>query len=119
MTDHTAPSGAPPKERPTIEFDFAALGPRDVTLGIGNSGEIILGEVVHAHFRADVVDARTLHVDPAALDTILRMGGQGYARTRDYFDLPTMSVERWRAGAPDNNRRHEIPLHPPRAGAAD
>jgi hypothetical protein len=24
------------------------------------------------------------------------MGGQGYASTRDYFDLPTMSVETWR-----------------------
>ena len=90
-----------------------------VTLGIGNSREIILGEVVHAHFRADVVDARNLHVDPAALDAIGRMGGQGYARTRDYFDLPTMSVERWHAGASDNNRRHEIRLHPPRSGAAD
>ena len=32
------------------------------------------------------------HVDPAALDAIGRMGGHGYATTRDHFDLPIMSV---------------------------
>lgn len=65
------------------------------TLGIGNSREIILGEVVYAHFRADTVDER-LHVDPTALDAVGRMGGHGYATTRDYFDLPTMSVDAWK-----------------------
>ena len=38
------------------------------TLGIGNSREIILGEVLFAHFRSDVVDAAKHYVDPAALD---------------------------------------------------
>jgi flavin reductase (DIM6/NTAB) family NADH-FMN oxidoreductase RutF len=65
------------------------------TLGIGNSREIILGEVVYAHFRADTVDQVRHYVDPAALDAVGRMGGHGYATTRDYFDLPTMSVEGW------------------------
>jgi flavin reductase (DIM6/NTAB) family NADH-FMN oxidoreductase RutF len=68
------------------------------TLGIGNSREIILGEVVYAHFRADTVSASNLHVDPVALDAIGRMGGHGYATTRDYFDLPTMSVDAFREG---------------------
>lgn len=68
-----------------------------VTLSIGASREIILGEVVWAHFREGVVDPRTLHVDAAAVDALGRMGGHGYARTRDLFDLPTMSVEAWRA----------------------
>jgi flavin reductase (DIM6/NTAB) family NADH-FMN oxidoreductase RutF len=67
-------------------------------LEIGTSREIILGEVVHAHFRADVVDPATLHVDPAALDAVGRMGGHGYASTRDYFDLPTMSVDDYAGG---------------------
>lgn len=75
------------------------------TLGIGNSREIILGEVVYAHFAADVVDARNLHVDPHHLDAVGRMGGQGYASTRDYFDLPTMSVETWRAKGLNGSRR--------------
>jgi flavin reductase (DIM6/NTAB) family NADH-FMN oxidoreductase RutF len=65
-----------------------------VTLSIGNSREIVLGEVVHAHFHAGVVNDRH-HVDHAALDAVGRMGGHGYATTRDYFDLPTMSVADW------------------------
>ena len=84
-----------------------------VTLAIGKSREIILGEVVYAHFRADVVDARNFHVDPAALDAVGRMGGQGYAGTRDYFDLPTMSVENFRADAPENNQRRAARLRVP------
>lgn len=67
-------------------------------LEIGTSREIILGEVVHAHYRAGVVDPGNLHVDPEALDAVGRMGGHGYASTREYFDLPTMSVADYRAG---------------------
>jgi flavin reductase (DIM6/NTAB) family NADH-FMN oxidoreductase RutF len=67
-----------------------------VTLGIGNSREIILGEVVYAHFRADVVDRDKHYVDPEALDAVGRMGGHGYVGTNDYFDLPTMSLPTWR-----------------------
>lgn len=75
------------------------------TLGIGNSREIILGEVLFAHFRADVVDTARHYVDPAALDAVGRMGGQGYASTRDYFDLPAMSVETWRSDPAAAGRR--------------
>lgn len=75
------------------------------TLGIGNSREIILGEVVYAHFRRDVVDAAKHYVDPAALDAVGRMGGHGYASTRDYFDLPTMSVEKWMSDPQAADRR--------------
>jgi len=67
---------------------------RHVTLGLGNSREIILGEVIAAHIRSDIVDPR-LHVDPAGLDAIGRMGGHGYALSRQTFDLPTMSVAQW------------------------
>jgi flavin reductase (DIM6/NTAB) family NADH-FMN oxidoreductase RutF len=68
-----------------------------VTLSIGNSREIILGEVVYAHLHASVVNER-FHVDPVALDAVGRMGGHGYATTRDYFELPTMTVEEWENG---------------------
>lgn len=68
------------------------------TLGIGKTREIILGEVLFAHFRPDVVDRARHYVDPAALDAVGRMGGQGYTSTRDYFDLPTMTIDAWRSG---------------------
>ncbi len=78
------------------------------TLGIGKTREIILGEVLYAHFRPDVVDLAKHYVDPAALDAVGRMGGQGYASTRDYFDLPTMTVDGWRSsGMPLRTRPAE------------
>lgn len=67
-----------------------------VTLLIGATRDIVLGEVVHARLHRDVVDGR-LHVDPVVLDAVGRMGGHGYATTRDLFDLPTLSVEEWTA----------------------
>jgi flavin reductase (DIM6/NTAB) family NADH-FMN oxidoreductase RutF len=75
------------------------------TLSIGNSREIILGVVVFAHFQAGAVDPANLHVDPTAIDAVGRMGGQGYASTRDYFDLPTMSVDAFRRGGAGSARR--------------
>lgn len=75
------------------------------TLGIGRSREIILGEVVFAHIRSDIVDPKTHYIDAVGLDAIGRMGGHGYATTRDYFDLPTMSVDVWRADGKAANKR--------------
>jgi flavin reductase (DIM6/NTAB) family NADH-FMN oxidoreductase RutF len=37
---------------------------RHVTLELGKSRQIILGEILHAHYRADVIDAERLIVDP-------------------------------------------------------
>lgn len=76
-----------------------------ITLGVGNSREIILGQVVYAHFRNDVVDSLRHHVDPVALDAVGRMSGHSYATTRDYFDLPTMSLDAWHAGGPRHRQR--------------
>lgn len=75
------------------------------TLTIGRSREIILGEVVFAHIRSDIVDPATHYVDASGLDAVGRMGGHGYATTRGYFDLPTMSVETWRALGQAANKR--------------
>lgn len=75
------------------------------TLGIGRSREIILGEIVYAHIRSDIVDAKNHYIDAAGLDAVGRMGGHGYATTRDYFDLPTMSVETWKRLGQAANKR--------------
>lgn len=68
---------------------------RMMALSIGQSREIILGEVLMAHVRDDLIDPATLYIDQLGLDAIGRMGGHGYARTREYFDLPTRSLKQW------------------------
>ena len=48
----------------------------------------MLGRVVQVHVRDDLVNER-MHVDPARLATIGRMGGVGYCTTRDRFEMPS------------------------------
>lgn len=69
---------------------------KHVTLNIGKSREIILGEVLGMHARPGLVNDR-YHVDAAALDALGRMGGHGYCRSSQTFDLPTMSEADWQA----------------------
>lgn len=71
---------------------------RHVGISIGKSREIILGLVLAIHIRDDIVDRDRFHIDAHALDAVGRMGGHGYAHTRDLFDLSTMSVADWDAG---------------------
>jgi flavin reductase (DIM6/NTAB) family NADH-FMN oxidoreductase RutF len=68
---------------------------RYMTLEVGKAREIILGEVLGVHIRSDLVDPQSLHVDQIGMDAIGRLGGHSYARTRDQFDIKTMSVEEW------------------------
>lgn len=55
--------------------------------GVPGAGNIVIGEVVHVFVRDDLINER-MHIDPARLDAVGRMGGLGYARTRDRFELP-------------------------------
>jgi flavin reductase (DIM6/NTAB) family NADH-FMN oxidoreductase RutF len=50
-------------------------------------GNVVIGRVVHIFVRDDLIDDR-YHIDPAKLDAVGRMGGLGYTRTRDRFELP-------------------------------
>ncbi|RYB01756.1 flavin reductase family protein [Lichenibacterium ramalinae] len=68
---------------------------RHTTLSLGKSRDIILGQVVGCFIRDDAVDPVRKHVDQHRMDAIGRLGGHGYARTRDQFDLPTLSVAEW------------------------
>lgn len=63
-------------------------------LSIGPAREIILGEVLAAHVRADPIDDR-LHTDQHALDAVGRMGGATYAFARDLLGLDTPSLAAW------------------------
>ncbi|MTH65654.1 flavin reductase family protein [Paracoccus shanxieyensis] len=65
---------------------------RYVTLSVSASREIVLGEVVAMHVRSSIVNER-LHIDPVGLDALGRMGGHGYCRSHQTFDLPGLSPE--------------------------
>jgi flavin reductase (DIM6/NTAB) family NADH-FMN oxidoreductase RutF len=62
---------------------------RHVTLELGKSRQIIMGEIVYAHYRDGVVDPANLHVDPAEIDAIARLGGDTCSTIRDRFDMLT------------------------------
>jgi flavin reductase (DIM6/NTAB) family NADH-FMN oxidoreductase RutF len=68
---------------------------RYITLEVGRSREIILGEVLGVFIRAGAVDPVTKYVDQQKMDAVGRLGGHGYARTRDQFDLKTMPLAEW------------------------
>jgi len=50
-------------------------------------GNVVLGEVVHIHARDGLLNDR-FHTDPAQLRAIGRMGGLGYCRTNERFEMP-------------------------------
>ena len=70
------------------------------TIAVANGRELVIGEVVAARMRDDLVDPETLRIDHAALRPIGRLAGDGYCRTRDTFQLTRPSLESLReAGA--------------------
>ena len=75
---------------------------RYVGLQIGRSREIVLGQVVAVHSAPTCQRAAARR--SALLDAIGRMGGHGYVRCNETFDLPTMSVDEWRSGRPAERR---------------
>lgn len=70
---------------------------RHMTLAVGKSREIVFGLVVGMFVREGLVDHASKHVDQTRIDAIGRMGGHGYTRTRDLFDLKTPTVAEWEA----------------------
>ena len=65
---------------------------RHLTLELGKSRQIILGEIVFAHYQRDVIDTERLHIDPAKLDAIARLGGNTCATIRDRFEMLTPTL---------------------------
>ena len=66
---------------------------RYLGIQVSSAREIILGRIVMAHIREDIIDPATYYSDHQKLDAIGRMGGNGYDGTLDYFDWPTPSAE--------------------------
>jgi flavin reductase (DIM6/NTAB) family NADH-FMN oxidoreductase RutF len=70
---------------------------RHVTLELGKSRQIILGEIVFAHYHHDVIDVDRMRIDPAKLDTIARLGGNTCSTIRDRFEMPTPTLAEFEA----------------------
>jgi flavin reductase (DIM6/NTAB) family NADH-FMN oxidoreductase RutF len=68
---------------------------RKMTLELGPAREIILGEVVGLFVREDAVNLENYHIDQLKMDAVGRMGGHSYTRTRDQFEIRTLSVDEW------------------------
>ena len=54
--------------------------------GEPGGANMVIGDVVHVYVDDAVIDDR-FRIDPAAIDLVGRLGGFGYARTRDRFSL--------------------------------
>ena len=102
-TDELAAAGLTARPGTMIAAPWIAEAPaafecrRYVTVEVGRSRQIIMGEIVFAHYQTGVVDPANLHVDPARLDAIARLGGDTCSTIRDRFDMPTLSMETWAA----------------------
>ena len=66
---------------------------RYLGIEVSSAREIILGRIVMAHVRSDIIDPTTFYSDHKRLDAIGRMGGDGYSGTLDYFDLATPKAD--------------------------
>jgi flavin reductase (DIM6/NTAB) family NADH-FMN oxidoreductase RutF len=85
-----APSRAvrPPRvARSPIAFECRTLRVVRLNPGAMGGGNVVIGQVVHIYLDDAVADER-LHIDPARLKAIARMGGATYSLTRQRFDLP-------------------------------
>lgn len=79
---------SPPRvEQSPVSFECRTVQVIRTNPGAAAGGNIVIGHVAHVHAADGLVNER-LHVDPAKLDAIGRMGGLGYCHTRDRFELP-------------------------------
>ncbi|MGD9688460.1 MAG: flavin reductase family protein [Phycisphaerales bacterium] len=76
-----------------MTFECQTIRVEHLNPGQPAGGNLVMGEVVHVWVRDEAIDPARLHILPAALAAIGRMGGLSYCRTADRFDLP-MGVSR-------------------------
>jgi flavin reductase (DIM6/NTAB) family NADH-FMN oxidoreductase RutF len=76
-----------------MSFECRTLGVIRTNPGVASAGNIVLGEVVHVHADDGVLSDR-FHADFAKLASIGRMGGTGYCRTRERFEMPVGDAAR-------------------------
>jgi hypothetical protein len=67
------------------------------------AANVVFGRILCAHVREEILGADGL-IDPARQDAIGRMGGEGYTRTRERFDLARPDRAPLAAPAPSSSR---------------
>ncbi len=93
MAGLTAAPGSKVASPRIAEAPVAFECERYLGIAVSSAREIILGRIVMAHVRDDIIDPETHYSDHEKLDAIGRMGGNGYSGTLDYFDWPTPSPQ--------------------------
>jgi flavin reductase (DIM6/NTAB) family NADH-FMN oxidoreductase RutF len=78
---------APRLGEAALSFECRTLQVIRTNEGQPAGGNVVLGLVVHIHARDGVLNDR-MHVDPAELAAIGRLGGTGYCTTHQRFDMP-------------------------------
>lgn len=88
------------KESP-ISFECETFQVLRFGVGKPDAGNLVIGRVVRIHVAEELRHPR-MHVDPELFRAVGRMGGAGYARTTDRFDLPRgrAALSRSDAGTP-------------------
>tara|TARA_B110000495_G_scaffold41469_1_gene33766 strand:+ start:6381 stop:7001 length:621 start_codon:yes stop_codon:yes gene_type:complete len=75
-----------------IQFECEVI--QIVPVGEGPlAANVIIGKIVLMNIADNVLDENN-KIDPAKLDTIGRMGGRGYSRTTERFDLKPLGSEK-------------------------
>jgi flavin reductase (DIM6/NTAB) family NADH-FMN oxidoreductase RutF len=74
---------------------FAFECKKSMTLNFGPTRELVIGEVLHIHARAGLVDPATLRVSLTDYKPVGRLFANGYARQNDRFDLVRDSYAEW------------------------
>ncbi len=70
-----------------ISFECRTVQVIRTNPGVPAGGNIVIGQVEYIHAVDGLLNDR-FHTDPAKLAAIGRMGGLGYCRTRDRFEMP-------------------------------
>lgn len=77
---------APYMAESPVHFECETIEVKRFAPGVPFGGNAVFGRVVHARVDDALAHPR-MHIDPAMLRAVGRMGGQWYARTGDRFEL--------------------------------
>jgi flavin reductase (DIM6/NTAB) family NADH-FMN oxidoreductase RutF len=70
-----------------VSFECRTLRTISLNPGAPGGGNVVIGQVVHIHAVEGLVNDR-FHISAERLAAIGRLGGLGYCRTRDRFEMP-------------------------------